>query len=178
MTIKIDAGITEYDGDLFTNFFEKYNTPEARKRREEEMKLADEIIHTATGREVSDLKNDMMFSCLRTSESLYRNYANTIKNHPEYQFDVYGYNKEVYYLIRPHGVNKAEPIRFLQNDIGITREYVYTVGDNTNDRELISEYNGYRIGDNKDLIDVALDKYDSVHQLINDINKGKVKKRW
>ena len=100
------------------------------------------------------------------------------KNHPEYQFDVYGYNEEIYYLIRPHGVNKAEPIKFLQNDIGITRENVYTVGDNTNDRELISEYNGYRIGNNRDIIDVAVDKYDSVHQLINDINKGKVKKRW
>ena len=105
MTTKIDAGITEYDGDLFTNFFEKYNTPEARKRREEEMKLAiefaDEIIHTATGREVSDLKNDMMFSCLRTSESLYRNYANTIKNHPEYQkyLQIYNYKWKNFLII-------------------------------------------------------------------------------
>lgn len=119
MTIKIDAGITEYDGDLFTNFFEKYNTPEARKRREEEMKLADEIIHTATGREVSDLKNDMMFSCLRTSESLYRNYANTIKNHPEYQkyLQIYNY-KWKNFLIIPIYEESESNIRIDTVEIG------------------------------------------------------------
>lgn len=123
MTTKIDAGITEYDGDLFTNFFEKYNTPEARKRREEEMKLAiefaDEIIHTATGREVSDLKNDMMFSCLRTSESLYRNYANTIKNHPEYQkyLQIYNY-KWKNFLIIPIYEESESNIRIDTVEIG------------------------------------------------------------
>jgi hypothetical protein len=70
-----------------------YNSPEAKKRREEEMMLADDIIHTATGREVSDLKNDMIFSCLRTDERLYKNYANSIKEHPEYQkyLQIYNY---------------------------------------------------------------------------------------
>ncbi len=100
------------------------------------------------------------------------------KKHPEYQFDVYNYQGEVYYLIRPHGVNKARPIAILQNDLGVLRHDVYTIGDNTNDRELIRDYNGYRIGDNPDIVDVALEKYDAVHELINDINKGKVKRRW
>ena len=83
----------EKAGSLIEEFFEKQKTPEAKKRREEEMKLADEIIHTATGREVSDLKNDMIFSCLRTNERLYKDYANAIKEHPEYQkyLQIYNY---------------------------------------------------------------------------------------
>jgi hypothetical protein len=79
---------------VISDFMRDYNTPEAKKRREEAMKLADEIIHTATGREVSDLKNDMIFPCLRTDERLYKNYANSIKEHPEYQkyLQIYNYN--------------------------------------------------------------------------------------
>lgn len=101
MTKKVDTDNTRSDNTSITDLFENYNTPEARKRREEKMKLADEIIHTATGREVSDLKNDMMFSCLRTNESLYRNYANTIKNHPEYQkyLQIYNYKWKQFLII-------------------------------------------------------------------------------
>ena len=78
-----------------------YNTPEAKMRREKEMKLADDIIHTATGREVSDLKNDMIFSCLRTDEDLYKNYANSIKEHPEYQkyLQIYNYKWKNFLVI-------------------------------------------------------------------------------
>jgi hypothetical protein len=84
----------EKAGSLIEDFFNKRNTPEAKKRREEEMKSADKIIHTTTGREISDLRNDMIFSCLRTDERLYKNYANSIKEHPEYQkyLQIYNYN--------------------------------------------------------------------------------------
>ena len=88
-------------GDIISDFMKNYNTPEAKKRREEAMNLADEIIHTTTGREISDLKNDMLFSCLRTDERLYKNYANTIKEHPEYQkyLQIYNYKWKSFLVI-------------------------------------------------------------------------------
>ena len=81
-------------------------------------------------------------------------------------------------MIRPLGVNKGKSIKLLGKQLGIPKEEIYTIGDNTNDFELIRDYNGYRIGDHPDIIDVSLRKYDAVHQLIDDINKRKVLKRW
>ena len=98
--------------------------------------------------------------------------------HPEYQYDIYGYDREFYYLIRPHGVSKASPIKYLEEHYGINKEDIYTIGDNTNDKELIYYYNGYRIGDNKDILDVSLNKYNTVYELVNDIENKKVLKRW
>ena len=88
-------------GKVISDFTKEYNTPEAKKRREEAMNLADEIIHTTTGREISDLKKDMLFSCLRTDERLYKNYANTIKEHPEYQkyLQIYNYKWKSFLVI-------------------------------------------------------------------------------
>lgn len=100
------------------------------------------------------------------------------KEHTEYQYDVYGYDGVYYYLIRPHGVNKSSPIIYLEEKYEIPRENIYTIGDNTNDKELIRDYNGYRIGNNKDIIDVSLKEYNAVHELIDDIENKKVLKRW
>lgn len=98
--------------------------------------------------------------------------------HPEYQYDRYDYKDEVYYLIRPHGVNKAFPVRVLEEDFGFSKYEIYTIGDNTNDKEMIKEYNGFRIGSHPDVIDVALREYNAVHELIDDINKRRVLSRW
>ena len=74
---------------LIDNYLDNYNTPEAKKQREEARKktieLADEIIHTATWREISELQNNVLLSCLRTNASIYKDYADTIKENPEYQ---------------------------------------------------------------------------------------------
>lgn len=88
-------------GKVISDFMKNYNTPEVKKKREEAMKSADEIIHTTTGREISDLKNDMIFSCLRTDERLYKNYANSIKEHPEYQkyLQIYNYNWKDFLIV-------------------------------------------------------------------------------
>lgn len=92
MTKKTDTNSKKTDNN---DFMKNYDSSETQKKREKEerIKLADEIIHTASGREVSDLKNDMIFSCLRTNENLYKDYANTIKEHPEYQkyFQIHNY---------------------------------------------------------------------------------------
>ena len=66
-----------------------YNSPEAvaeRKKAKEEMaKLADDIISSTTKCEISELENNLLLSCLRTNVSLYKDYADTIKEYPEYQ---------------------------------------------------------------------------------------------
>ncbi len=43
---------------------------------------------------------------------------------------------------------------------------------------MIRDYNGYMIGNNKNLEKVALKKYNAVHELISDIERKKVLKRW
>jgi len=94
-------------GKVISDFMKNYNTPEAKKKREEAMKSADEIIHTTTGREISDLKNDMIFSCLRTDERLYKNYANSIKEHPEYQkyLQIYNYNWKDFLIVPVYDIS-------------------------------------------------------------------------
>ena len=107
------------------------------------------------------------------------NTFNKIKHdNPEYQYDVYGYEDYEYYLIRPHGVSKSSPISYLQGFCRIKNEDIYTIGDNSNDFEMIRDYNGYRIGNNKDIIDVSLKEYNAVYELVDDIEKKKVLKRW
>lgn len=107
MAIKTWAS-TWNPGDIISDFMKNYNTPEAKKRREEAMNLADDIIHTATGREVSDLKNDMIFSCLRTNEHLYKDYADSIKEHPEYQkyLQIYNYKWKNFLIIPLYDKNE------------------------------------------------------------------------
>ena len=57
MTKKTDTNSKKTDNN---DFMKNYDSSETQKKREKEerRKLADEIIHTASGREVSDLKND------------------------------------------------------------------------------------------------------------------------
>lgn len=68
---------------------DSFNSPEAveerRRTKEEAAELADSIISSATKCEISDLQNNLLLSCLRTNISLYKDYADTIKKHPEYQ---------------------------------------------------------------------------------------------
>ena len=99
------------------------------------------------------------------------------ESHPEYRFDVYGYHGIYFYMVRPIGISKSTPIKFLSSYLSIPPKKIYTIGDNDNDFEMIRDYNGYMIGENESLKKVALRQYNAVHELINDINKRKVKKR-
>ena len=99
-------------------------------------------------------------------------------NHPEYQYDVYSYKNVHFYLIRPIGISKSSPIEYLEDKFDISKSEIYTIGDNINDKELIRDYNGYRIGCNKSVIDVSLRKYNAVHELIDDIQMQKALKRF
>lgn len=95
----------------------------------------------------------------------------------DYDFTVYGYGDVSYYIVRAKGVNKGFCVESLADKIGVSKENIYTIGDNDNDFEMIRDYNGYMVGDNLGLISVALQRYNAVHELVSDINSGKVLKR-
>ena len=114
----------------------------------------------------------------KISQDFLNTWSRLTKQHPEYQYDIYDYAGLSFYLIRPHGVSKSSPIEYLEGRYNIPKEEIYTIGDNNNDKELIRDYNGYRIGNNKNIIDVSLKEYNAVHELIDDIENKKVLKRW
>ena len=90
------------------------NSPEAiaerQKTKEEMAKLADSIISSTTKCEISDLQNNLLLSCLRTNISLYKDYADTIKEHPEYQkyLQFYHYKWNDFIIIPIIDKNKNE----------------------------------------------------------------------
>ena len=105
-------------------------------------------------------------------------YKKLEEENKEYQFDVYGFKSMFYYMIRPKGINKSSPIIHLEHELNIPKSKIFTIGDNINDIEMIRDYNGFMTGDNKQVEEYALKKYNAVHELIKDINKKKVLKRW
>lgn len=99
------------------------------------------------------------------------------ENNKDYDFAVYSYKDISYYIIRSKGTNKGRLVQSLAEKIDVSKDNIYTIGDNDNDFEMIRDYNGYMIGDNLGLVSVALERYNAVHELVSDINKGKVLKR-
>lgn len=71
--------------------------------------------------------------------------------------------------------NKAVAIKKLEEYENIKKEYTYTIGDSSNDVEMIKEYNGFgmTISENS-VYDVASKLYDSVSLLIEDILNEKI----
>lgn len=117
-----------------SDFFDERNSPESKQQREkaaeERKQLADEIMMDVLNKDISELKKDLTISCLRKNINLYKNYAETIKEHPEYQkyLQIYHY-KEKDFLIVPT-FNKSEnqltiktvEIRKRDNDLEIVSE--------------------------------------------------------
>lgn len=110
--------------------------------------------------------------------SLFLKRFNELKmENPQYDYVVYGFEDTSYYMIKAKGISKSAPIDYLKDKLMVPRKEIFTVGDGINDMEMIRDYNGFMIGSKKELYDVALDKYDSVHELVNDIMNKKVKRR-
>ena len=93
-----------------------------------------------------------------------------------YNFLVYSYDNISYYCIKPKGIDKTTPIKYLEWYIPILKKDIYTVGDSDNDKTMIEEYNGYVIGESP-IRKYAIDRYDNVYELIDNINNKKIKKR-
>jgi hypothetical protein len=81
------------------------NSPEAKKREEEEnkeyQKLADSVLVDSLKCEVTDLQNDVLLSCLREKGWLYKEYAETIKEYPEYKkyFQLYNFKGKPFLVV-------------------------------------------------------------------------------
>lgn len=106
-----------------------------------------------------------------------REFAKLKEENKKYDFLTYPYGDEIFFIIKPSGINKSTSVEDLRRYLNIDKDDVFTVGDSLNDLEMIRDYNGYAIGDNKKLKEVAVDSYENVYTLINDIQKGKVKRR-
>lgn len=81
------------------------NSPEAKKRAEEENKeyqeLADSILVDSLKCEVTDLQKDVLLSCLREDWWLYKEYAETLKEYPEYKkyFQLYNFKGKSFLVV-------------------------------------------------------------------------------
>lgn len=99
------------------------------------------------------------------------------KKHPNYEFSIY-YGVGVVYLgVKPPRVSKSFPIEFIKALKGIHHDNVFTIGDELNDVEMVRDYHGFHVGKNSRVKEYSLGEYRSVYQLVEDINKKKVKRR-
>jgi hydroxymethylpyrimidine pyrophosphatase-like HAD family hydrolase len=72
--------------------------------------------------------------------------------------------------IIPSTTDKSEAINIILDIEKIKDENVYTIGDASNDKEMISKYNGYGMANSEDcIIKIAKRLYNNVHDLIKDI---------
>ena len=100
------------------------------------------------------------------------------KHKKEYEFLVYGYSNIYYYCIKPKGVDKNRPIDKLSEMLSLPKENIFVIGDGDNDTAMIINNNGYMIGESESLKKCSLKCYNEVYELIDDINKQKIKRRW
>ena len=76
-----------------------------------------------------------------------------------------------------NGFSKTAAVNFLESELGVNYEEIFTIGNDTSDYGMIDWWNGFHIGTNKQLSEISLGQYSNVHELIDDIIKKKVKKR-
>jgi len=100
------------------------------------------------------------------------------ENKEKYNLIRYGYQGTYYYCIKPIGIDKAKPVEELAKIVGLSKTNIFTVGDGDNDVPMIENYNGYVIGKKENANRVALKQYDEVYELIDEIEKNKVLRRW
>ena len=97
--------------------------------------------------------------------------------HKDLDFFIYSWHDEFYYMIKPKNVTKSTPVKEISKRLQIPNKKIFTIGDNSNDFEMIRDYNGFMIGDCRELESVALKKYNAVYELVKDISKKRVLKR-
>ena len=98
------------------------------------------------------------------------------ENSNNYEFRIYDTFRN-FLVIRGRGVNKSTPISYLSNKLDIDYNNIYTIGNDLNDFPMIKDYNGYMVGSREEIEYIALNRYNAVYELVNDIEKQKVKRR-
>ena len=99
---------------IISDFLDERNSPESKQQREkaaeERKQLADEIMMDVLNKDISELKKDLTISCLRKNLILYKNYAETIKEHPEFQkyLQIYHYKEKDFLIVPTFNKNENE----------------------------------------------------------------------
>ena len=96
----------------------------------------------------------------------------------DYEFLAYGYDSIYYYCIKAKGVDKSKPVDKLAEILSLDKKDIFTIGDGENDIPMVINYNGYAIGKYEPLKRCAIRCYNEVYELIDDIERQKVKRRW
>ena len=101
-----------------------------------------------------------------------------MKNYPNLMLCIYAVPNMSFITMKNNGISKSSPIELVALREGISRDDIFTIGDNDNDIEMIRDFNGFAMKKGSVLVlRESLDSYNSVHQLISDIKSEKVKRR-
>ncbi len=133
-------------------------------------------------------KSIKYFCCSKLESRVEFDYGNLTKIHVEYKTkeeamfinkiinNKYSNYVNSYYVTKnsveiiSNETNKSNAINLLINKLNLLKEDVYTIGDGYSDIEMIKNFNGYAMVNSiEELNQVALKKYRSVSDLINEI---------
>ena len=84
------------------------------------------------------------------------------------KYDVSGYVSNHGINIINKDVSKVNGIEYIKNIININDDDIYTIGDNINDLEMITKYNGYIIG-NSNIKGIKVDNFKDFIEKIADL---------
>ena len=92
------------------------------------------------------------------------------KTHPQFDFLIYSHENISYFCLKNKGINKSSTIKYLQNKFKISDEFIYTIGDNENDYDMLKIWQGYYIGNvNEKIKNVCQKGYNQVFELFDDL---------
>ena len=74
-------------------------------------------------------------------------------------------------------ISKSQAVSILKKQLRIDDEDIYTIGDGRNDIRMVEWWNGFHVGNNKEIAEVSLGQYQEVHELVDDIVMKKAKIR-
>lgn len=147
-------------------------------------KLYDRLSYSYPDDYKEELEDDSEYASItllikgrKENTELEREFDRIKKEVTDYDFFKYIYGDEAYLTIKPKNTSKSSPIKYLEDNTNIKKENIFTIGDGCNDFEMIRDYNGYVIGRNKILNEVALGRYKAVYELVDDIKTKVIKRR-
>ncbi len=85
--------------------------------------------------------------------------------------EVRGYLSRYYINFLNKVINKSTAIKVLENRLNINKEDIYTIGNDVNDVEMLTDYKGSKMNNSVDAFDVLnIESYESVKDLIEEIS--------
>ncbi len=100
-------------------------------------------------------------------------FYNLQKEYSEFDFLAYAHDEITYFCLKNKGINKSSNVTFLQDNLNLNFQDIYTVGDNENDYYMLKNFNGYYIGEvTKRIKKATIKGYTSVSKMLDDIEKS------